>query len=257
MLCAQVMGNDVAVEHRRRFGPPRAERLQADDHPRLPAERAAAGRRLRARSRSIARAASSPNDARIRELLERSLMLVTALAPHIGYDRAAEIAKKAHREGSTLREAALALGYVKAEDFDRWVRPEAMTPRARVSRLDRRPHFRARQQHAGAAGRRPAGVRRHQQSSPTLRDWRPRRRAASRTASWSTGSYPTREAFDAALAAAHRRASAAPGRAGRLHARAHAGFRRALSRQAAQHPSFAAAGVSRASTRTARAATRA
>ena len=54
-------------------------------------------------------------------------MLVTALSPHIGYDRAAEIAKKAHKEGGTLREAALALGYVTAEDFDRWVRPEAMT----------------------------------------------------------------------------------------------------------------------------------
>ena len=67
-----------------------------------------------------------PNAARIGELVERSLMLVTALAPRIGYDRAAEIAKKAHREGSTLREAALALGYVKGEDFDRWVRPEAM-----------------------------------------------------------------------------------------------------------------------------------
>jgi fumarate hydratase class II len=66
------------------------------------------------------------NEARIRELLERSLMLVTALSPHIGYDRAAEIAKKAHREGTTLREAALALGHVSAEDFDRWVRPEAM-----------------------------------------------------------------------------------------------------------------------------------
>jgi fumarate hydratase class II len=66
---------------------------------------------------------------RIRELLERSLMLVTALSPHIGYDRAAEIAKKAHREGSTLREAALALGYVSAADFDRWVRPEAMVGR--------------------------------------------------------------------------------------------------------------------------------
>jgi fumarate hydratase class II len=49
-------------------------------------------------------------------------MLVTALAPHIGYDRAAEIAKKAHKEGSSLRAAALALGYVKADDFDRWVR---------------------------------------------------------------------------------------------------------------------------------------
>jgi fumarate hydratase class II len=68
-----------------------------------------------------------PDAARIRELLDRSLMLVTALSPHIGYDRAAEIAKKAHKEGSTLREAALALGYVKAEDFDRWVKPEAMT----------------------------------------------------------------------------------------------------------------------------------
>jgi fumarate hydratase class II len=68
-----------------------------------------------------------PNLPRIRELLERSLMLVTALAPHIGYDRAAEIAKKAHHEGSTLREAALALGYVSAADFDRWVRPDEMT----------------------------------------------------------------------------------------------------------------------------------
>jgi fumarate hydratase class II len=67
------------------------------------------------------------NEARIGELVERSLMLVTALAPHIGYDRAAEIAKKAHREGSTLRDSALALGYVSAEDFERWVRPEAMT----------------------------------------------------------------------------------------------------------------------------------
>ncbi|MGH8635690.1 MAG: class II fumarate hydratase [Burkholderiales bacterium] len=67
------------------------------------------------------------NEARIGELVERSLMLVTALAPHIGYDRAAEIAKKAHRDGSTLREAALALGYVSAEDFERWVQPAAMT----------------------------------------------------------------------------------------------------------------------------------
>jgi fumarate hydratase class II len=63
---------------------------------------------------------------RIADLLARSLMLVTALSPHIGYDRAAEIAKRAHREGSTLREAALASGYVSGEDFDRWVRPEEM-----------------------------------------------------------------------------------------------------------------------------------
>lgn len=67
-----------------------------------------------------------PDRARIEELVHRSLMLVTALTPHIGYDRAAEIAKKAHREGSTLREAALALGYVSAAQFDEWVRPEKM-----------------------------------------------------------------------------------------------------------------------------------
>ncbi|MEK6721262.1 MAG: class II fumarate hydratase [Chloroflexota bacterium] len=56
-----------------------------------------------------------------------SLMLVTALAPHIGYDRAAEIAKKAHHDGTSLRDAALALGHVSGDDFDAWVRPDAMT----------------------------------------------------------------------------------------------------------------------------------
>jgi fumarate hydratase class II len=54
-------------------------------------------------------------------------MLVTALSPRIGYDRAAEIAKKALRDGSTLREPALALGYVSADELDRWLRPEDMT----------------------------------------------------------------------------------------------------------------------------------
>jgi fumarate hydratase class II len=58
--------------------------------------------------------------------LERGLMLVTALNPHIGYDKAAEIAKKAYAEGSTLREAALALGYLTDEEFDKWVKPEDM-----------------------------------------------------------------------------------------------------------------------------------
>jgi fumarate hydratase class II len=67
-----------------------------------------------------------PQRERMAELVERSLMLVTALTPHIGYDRAAEIAKQAHREGTTLRQAALALGYLTAEEFDRWVRPVAM-----------------------------------------------------------------------------------------------------------------------------------
>jgi len=66
------------------------------------------------------------NRARIAELVGRSLMLVTALAPHIGYDRAAAIAKRAHAEGLTLRDAALASGHVSAEQYDRWVRPEDM-----------------------------------------------------------------------------------------------------------------------------------
>ena len=68
-----------------------------------------------------------PNEARIRQHLENSLMLVTALNPLIGYDRAAEVAKKAHKEGTTLRESALALGYLTGEQFDEAVRPESMT----------------------------------------------------------------------------------------------------------------------------------
>jgi fumarate hydratase class II len=67
------------------------------------------------------------NHARIADLMERSLMLVTALTPHIGYDRAAEIAKRAHHDGSTLKQAALALRYVTAEQFDLWVKAEDMT----------------------------------------------------------------------------------------------------------------------------------
>ncbi len=70
-----------------------------------------------------------PNRARIDELVQRSLMLVTALNPHIGYDKSAQIAKKAHKEGTSLREAALALGYVTPEQFDAWVRPENMVGR--------------------------------------------------------------------------------------------------------------------------------
>jgi len=66
------------------------------------------------------------NRARIRELMERSLMLVTALAPRIGYQRAAEIANAAHAAGTTLREEAIRLGYVSAAEFDRLVRPEKM-----------------------------------------------------------------------------------------------------------------------------------
>jgi fumarate hydratase class II len=67
------------------------------------------------------------NRERIADLMERSLMLVTALAPHIGYDKAAQIAKRAHHDGTTLKEAALALGYVTETQFAEWIRPEDMT----------------------------------------------------------------------------------------------------------------------------------
>jgi fumarate hydratase class II len=67
-----------------------------------------------------------PDRARIDELMQRSLMLVTALTPHIGYDKAAAIAKRALADGTTLKAAALALGTVKPEDYDRWVDPKTM-----------------------------------------------------------------------------------------------------------------------------------
>ncbi|MCY4406820.1 MAG: class II fumarate hydratase, partial [Rhodospirillaceae bacterium] len=68
-----------------------------------------------------------PNRARIDQLLHESLMLVTALNPHIGYDNAAKVAKKAHADGTTLKEAALALGVVSDADFERWIDPAKMT----------------------------------------------------------------------------------------------------------------------------------
>jgi len=67
------------------------------------------------------------DEKRIHELMARSLMLVTALAPKIGYDKAAEIAKTAHKNGTTLREEAVRLGYLTGAEFDRLVRPERMT----------------------------------------------------------------------------------------------------------------------------------
>ena len=125
MLCAQVMGNDVALNIGAASG-----QLELNVYKPMIIHAFLQSARLladgcRSFDEHCARGIE-PNAALIRDLVERSLMLVTALSPHIGYDRAAEIAKKAHREGSTLREAALALGYVSAEDFDRWVRPEAM-----------------------------------------------------------------------------------------------------------------------------------
>lgn len=128
MLCAQVMGNDVAVTiggasghfELNVFRPMVAHnvlqslRLLTDGMVSFDAHCA---RGIEARTERIA------------ELLARSLMLVTALAPHIGYDRAAEIAKKAHQENTGLREAALALGHVSAQDYDRWVDPGQMLGR--------------------------------------------------------------------------------------------------------------------------------
>ena len=68
----------------------------------------------------------TPNEPVIRQHLENSLMLVTALNPHIGYENAAKIAKKAHKENKTLRETAIELGLLTSEQFDEWVRPEKM-----------------------------------------------------------------------------------------------------------------------------------
>jgi fumarate hydratase class II len=125
MLCAQVLGNDVAVN----IG-------GASGNFELNVFKPLIIHNFLQSVRLLADGASSfndhcakgiePNPERIGELLRNSLMLVTALNPHIGYDKAAQIAKKAHKEGTTLKAAALSLGYVTAEQFDQWVRPEAM-----------------------------------------------------------------------------------------------------------------------------------
>ena len=125
MLCAQVLGNDVALNIGASSG-----HLELNVYkPMIIHAFLQSARLLADGCRSFEEHCArgiEPDRRRIGELLERSLMLVTALSPHIGYDRAAEIAKRAHREGTTLRDAALALGYVKAEDFDRWVDPRLM-----------------------------------------------------------------------------------------------------------------------------------
>ncbi len=125
MLCCQVLGNDVAVNmggasgnfELNVFRPMvihnvlQSVRLLADGMESFN-EHCATG--------------IEPVRSRIDQLLNESLMLVTALNTHIGYDKAAEIAKKAHKEGLTLKASALALGYLTAEEFDSWVRPESM-----------------------------------------------------------------------------------------------------------------------------------
>ncbi len=125
MLCAQVMGNDVAVAIGGAGG-----NFELNVYRPLIIHNVLQSIRLLADGiRSFDEhcvRGIEPNRERIAELLDRSLMLVTSLNPHIGYDKAAAIAKKAHREGTTLKAAALALGHLTEEQFDEWVRPEQM-----------------------------------------------------------------------------------------------------------------------------------
>ena len=126
MLCAQVFGNDVAIN----FG-------GASGNFELNVFRPLIAHNFLQSVRLLADGINSfndncavgiePNRERIAELVGASLMLVTALNPHIGYDKAAFIAKKAHQEGSSLRAAAIASGYVTGEQFDAWVMPARMT----------------------------------------------------------------------------------------------------------------------------------
>jgi len=124
MVCCQVMGNDVALG----IG-------ASQGHFELNVFKPMIAHNLLQSIRLLADATASFNEhcvhgleanrERIAQLVAGSLMLVTALAPHIGYDRSAKIAQKAHLEGLSLRDAAIKMG-VKGDDFDRWVRPEAM-----------------------------------------------------------------------------------------------------------------------------------
>ncbi|MCK9381445.1 MAG: class II fumarate hydratase [Sulfuritalea sp.] len=137
MLCCQVMGNDVALGIGGASG-----NFELNVYKPLIAHNFMQSVRLLADGMTSFEAHCArgieANRERIAELLKRSLMLVTALAPHIGYDRAAEIAKRAHRDGTTLREAALAVGYVTAEEFDLWVKPAAMVHAGDGDRSDPR-----------------------------------------------------------------------------------------------------------------------
>ncbi len=125
MVCAQVLGNQTAVSVGGMNG-----NFELNVYKPLIIFNVLNSIRLLADScesfRENCAAGIEANEGRIDENLRNSLMLVTALNPHIGYDKAAEVAKKAYKEGTTLTEAAAALGYVATEDFDRLVRPEKM-----------------------------------------------------------------------------------------------------------------------------------
>ena len=129
MVCAQVMGNDVAVTIAGTQG-----------HYELNVFKPLMAANILQSARLLGDACVSftencvigikPSHDRINELVQNSLMLVTALNTKIGYYRASEIANKAHKDGSTLKEASLSLGYLTAEEFDAWVRPDHMTGNA-------------------------------------------------------------------------------------------------------------------------------
>ena len=125
MVCAQVMGNHVAVT----VG-------NSNGHFELNVFKPLIIKNVIHSARMIGDACHSfavncvngieVNRERVDYLLNNSLMLVTSLNPHIGYDKAAQIAKKAHKEGTTLKESALALGHLTEEEFHKWVVPEDM-----------------------------------------------------------------------------------------------------------------------------------
>lgn len=132
MVCAQVMGHDVAIGYAASQG-----QLELNVYKPLIALNVLDSVRLLADAmNSVDRhciAGLMVNSARVEQLLNSSLMLVTALVPHVGYSQAAQIAKCAHDHGTTLREAALALGGVTAEQFDEWVDPWRMLGLRRTS----------------------------------------------------------------------------------------------------------------------------
>lgn len=126
MLCCQVFGNDVAIT----VGGSQGNFELNVFKPMIAHNFLQSARLLADGMRSFDEHCAQgiePNHARIGELMEKSLMLVTALAPHIGYDRAAQIAKKASTDGLTLRQAALQSGFVDEQQFDQWIVPIDMT----------------------------------------------------------------------------------------------------------------------------------
>jgi fumarate hydratase class II len=126
MVCLQVMGNDVAVTMGGASG-----NFELNVFKPLIIHNVLQSVRLLADActnfNRFCAVGIEPNRARIDDNLHRSLMLVTALNPHIGYDNAAKIAKKAHKDGTTLKEAAVALKLLTADQFDQWVDPKKMT----------------------------------------------------------------------------------------------------------------------------------